>query len=74
MTRFSGLWALAAGNRTGKVALGQLGEGGPAIVVEGEDLVEIGDLEDALQLLVEGTDGDLTALGLELGACLQQQT
>lgn len=54
-------------------ALGRGGDGGLPVGVEGEDPVEIGDLENALQLLAEGTDRHLALLGLELGPGFQQQ-
>ena len=55
------------------VAAGQLPQGRGPVRVEAEDLVQIGDLEDPLQLRAQRRDRHLAAVGLQAGPCLQQQ-
>lgn len=74
VTRRPGALNVGVGRISDRSAsLGRGGDGGLPVGMKGEDSVEIGDLEDALQLLAERTDRHLALLGLKLGPGFQQQ-
>ena len=48
------------------VSASRFAEGGLPVGIEGEDLVEIGDPEDAMQLGIQGADSHLPAVPLRI--------